>query len=392
MISVSKLLYDTENFGDRLRYNRKAHSQRDGAIEGAGPVVVWNVTRACNLRCVHCYAAASAEKDSDELTTKQGKKLIDDLAEFKVPVLLFSGGEPLARPDLLELASYAVGKGIRCVISTNGTLIDRRMAENIKSAGIGYVGISLDGIGERNDKFRGREGAFDKALNGIRNCRLVGQRVGLRFTISKYNYDQVDDIFDLVEREEIPRVCFYHLVYSGRGKEIMKDDISHRDTRAVLDLIMKRTEGFFSGGKNKEILTVDNHADGVYIYLKLREQDPVRAERALHLLKQNGGNRSGIAIGQVDWRGEVHPDQFTQNYPLGNVKETPFREIWTGVSNPIMAGLKNRKPLLKGRCLGCKWLDVCNGNFRPRAEAVYNDFWASDPACYLTDDEISIEE
>ncbi len=390
MISVSKLLYDTENYGDRLRYSKKAYRQRHGAVEGAGPVIVWNVTQACNLKCVHCYAAAGTEKGSDELTTEEGKKLIDDLAEFQVPVLLFSGGEPLARPDLLELASYAVGKGIRCVISSNGTLIDRKMAENIKNAGIGYVGISLDGIGERNDKFRGRRGAYEKALEGIRNCRLVGQRVGLRFTVSKYNYDQVNDIFDLVDKEGIPRVCFYHLVYSGRGKDIMKDDINHEETRAVLDLIINRTEGFFSNGNNKEILTVDNHADGVYIYLKLREKDPARAERALRLLKQNGGNRSGIAIGQVDWRGEVHPDQFTQNHSLGNVRETPFREIWTGVSNPIMAGLKDRKPLLKGRCSICKWLDVCNGNFRPRAEAVHKDFWASDPACYLTEEEISM--
>ena len=169
------------------------------------------------------------------------------MAEFKVPVLLFSGGEPLLRKDLKELAAYAGSKGIRPTISTNGTLLKPGAVQSLKSLGIGYIGVSLDGIGENNDRFRGRAGAFDAALGGIRNCIAAGQRVGLRFTINRHNYEELDAIFDLVERENIPRVCFYHLVYSGRGSKMMEEDISRREARAAMDLIAARTLDFHRG-------------------------------------------------------------------------------------------------------------------------------------------------
>ncbi|NHM28393.1 putative heme d1 biosynthesis radical SAM protein NirJ1 [Desulfofundulus sp. TPOSR] len=390
MISISKLLLDTANFGDQLRYTPSSRNQIHGTTAGQGPVVVWNMTRTCNLRCIHCYANADNQKHPGELTTAEAKKFIDDLAAFKVPVLLFSGGEPLMRQDFFELAAYATSRGIRTTVSTNGTLITPAVARRLKEIGVGYVGISLDGTGENNDHFRGRPGAFQAALEGIRNCLAVGQRVGLRFTINRHNFHQMEAIFDLIERENIPRVCFYHLVYSGRGKEMLKDDITQQESRAALDLIMERTLDFHRRGLSKEILTVDNHADGIYVYLKLRERDLQRAERVYQLLLHNGGNRSGIAIAAVDWEGNVHPDQFTPQHTFGNVREKSFGEIWTDLSQPILAGLKNRRPLLKGRCARCRWLEICNGNFRTRAEAVFNDFWAPDPACYLTDEEIGI--
>ncbi len=382
----------SEHFGDSLRYAKDSCRQTDGTHGGHGPVVVWNITRTCNLKCRHCYSSSEAKKYEGELTTEEGKEFLRDLAQFKVPVVLFSGGEPLIRPDFFELANYARQLGLRVTISTNGTLITPEVAQKIKDIGVGYVGISLDGIGENNDRFRGKKGAFDAALAGIRNCLGVGQKVGLRFTINRHNFNELNDIFDLLEREKIPRACFYHLVYSGRASHMKDEDISHQESRQALDLIMERTEEMHSRGLTKEILTVDNHADGVYIYLKLKEKDPARAEKAWEMLQRNGGNRSGIAIGQVDWYGNVHADQFSQHHTFGNVKERKFSDIWTKPSHPILKGLKNRKPLLKGRCAKCSWLKVCNGNFRPRAEAVYNDFWAEDPACYLTDEEIGLGE
>lgn len=390
MIGISKLLCGTQNYGDSLRYAHGTQGQVHGAVAGHGPVVVWNSTRTCNLKCRHCYSESDSKK-YHELNTEEAKRFIDDLAEFNVPVLLFSGGEPLVRPDFFELAEYAKQKGIRTTISTNGTLITPKVAERLKNIGVGYVGISLDGIGEVNDRFRGKQGAFEAALAGIRNCLAVGQRVGLRFTINRHNYKELDKIFDLIERENIPRVCFYHLVYSGRGSEMIKEDITPEETRAVLDLIIERTLDFHRRGLDKEILTVDNHADAIYIYLKLLKEDPERARQVLELLTRNGGNRTGIAIGEVDWEGNVHADQFTRNHCFGNVRERKFGEIWTDKSHPILAGLKDRKPLLKGRCAKCRWLNLCNGNFRARAEAVYGDFWAEDPACYLTDEEIGIK-
>lgn len=390
MISVTKLLFARNYFGDNLRYTSTAHKMTSGAAEGMGPVVVWNSTRTCNLKCRHCYMDSDSRRYNDELTTAEAKKFIDDLAEFKVPVLLFSGGEPLMRADFFELAEYAAKKNVRPTLSTNGTLITPKIAEKIKNIGVGYVGISLDGLQDVNDKFRGVAGAYQKAMAGIENCVAVGQRVGLRFTINRHNFEELDKIFDFIEAEKINRVCFYHLVYSGRGSKMIDEDLTPLESRAAMDKIIERTKDFEQRGLEKEILTVDNHCDGVYMYLKnLYEGNLETAAQVKKFISMNGGNRSGIAFGEVDPAGYVHPDQFTQHYTFGNVRERKFGDIWTDTTNEIMAGLKNRKPLLKGRCAKCKFLDNCNGNFRTRAEAKTGDFWASDPACYLTDEEIS---
>ncbi len=390
MISITKLLCDSDYYGDTLRYSLGSRGQVHGAAQGHGPVVVWNCTRTCNLSCIHCYSNSESKKYEGELTTREALRFIDDLAEFRVPVILFSGGEPLLRNDLMELVAYAKEKGIRPTISTNGTLLSPQNILALKNLGVGYIGVSLDGIGENNDRFRGWQGAYDSALEGIRNCIEVDQRVGLRFTINRHNFKEINDILDLIEKENIPRVCFYHLVYSGRGSKMIDEDTTRVESRAALDLIIERTRDFHRRGLQKEILTVDNHADGIYIYLKLKEKEPERARKVLELLELNGGNRTGIAIGAVDWYGNVHPDQFTQNHTFGNVRERKFGEIWTDNSKPVLAGLKDRKKLLKGRCASCMWLNLCNGNFRARAEAVSGDFWESDPACYLTDEEIGL--
>lgn len=391
MISVTKLLFATDYYGDALRYTNDAHKAKNGVRPGAGPVVVWNSTRTCNLKCRHCYMSSDAQKYANELTTKEAKNFIDDLADFKVPVLLFSGGEPLIRPDFFELADYAAKKGVRPTLSTNGTLITPEVARKIKEIGVGYVGISLDGLREVNDKFRGKEGAFEAAMNGIKNCVAAGQRVGLRFTINHHNIQELENIFDFIEEENINRVCFYHLVYSGRGNQMMDEDVTAEESRRAMDIIIRRTRDFEQRGLKKEILTVDNHCDGVYMYLKaLSEGKDALATQIKKYISMNGGNRSGIAFAEVDPMGYVHPDQFTQHHTFGNVRERKFGDIWQDTSNPIMAGLKDRKPLLKGRCAKCKFLDNCNGNFRTRAEARTGDFWESDPSCYLTDEEIGI--
>ncbi len=391
MISVTKLLFDDEYFGDGLRYSHTSKGATHGTTSGLGPVVVWNSTRTCNLRCIHCYMDSEAKKYEGELSTEEAKQMIDDLAEFKVPVLLFSGGEPLIRPDILELAEYAGSKGIRPTFSTNGTLITREMAQRINDIGVGYVGISLDGLREVNDKFRGKAGAFEAAMAGIQNCVAVGQRVGLRFTINSHNLAELDNIFDFIEEEKINRVCFYHLVYSGRGNQMVDEDVRPEESRQAMETIIRRTIDFEKRGLKKEILTVDNHCDGVYMYLRTLNEDPEKAQSIKDLLSMNGGNRSGIAFAQVDPSGYVHPDQFTQHITFGNIRERKFGDIWTDTSHPILAGMKNRKPLLKGRCSKCQYLDLCNGNFRTRAEAVTGDFWESDPACYLTDEEIGLK-
>jgi len=393
MIGISKLYCGTTEPSDALRYGRRSEDLPSHLLQFSidkRPVVVWNITKRCNLKCVHCYAHATPQAQDNELSTDEGKALIDDLADFKAPVLLFSGGEPLMRKDLPELAGYAVKKGMRAVISTNGTLIHEETAKALKDIGLSYVGISLDGGRAINDRFRGVHGAFDAALKGIDNCQKTGIKVGLRFTINKFNVGEVPLLFDILEERSIPRICFYHLVYAGRGSVLVKDDLSHAETRKVVDLIIDRTKDIHDRNLPKEVLTVDNHADGPYLYLRLLKEDPDRAAQVLELLQMNDGNNSGRGIGCVSWDGEVHADQFWRHHSFGNVRKRPFSEIWTDTSEPLMAKLKEKKKHVTGRCAACKWLDICGGNFRVRAEATSGDLWAPDPACYLTDEEIGI--
>lgn len=392
MIGISKLYCGTVEPSDALRYGRHSSRLPSHLLQFSAdkrPVVVWNVTRACNLKCVHCYAHASSGGGSDELSHAEGRRLIDDLADYGVPVLLLSGGEPLVRKDLPDLAAYAVDKGMRAVISTNGTLIDGATAQVLKRIGLSYVGISLDGLKAVNDRFRGVPGAFDKAVAAIRNCQDAGIKVGLRFTMNKRNVAEIPGIFDLLEEMEIPRVCFYHLVYAGRGSALLTDDLTHAETRDAVDLIIERTRQLHAEGKPKEVLTVDNHADGPYLYMRLREENPDRAAEVLELLQMNEGNNSGRGIGCVSRDGQVYADQFWRHHSFGNVRERPFSKIWTEPEDPLLLQLKEKKKYVQGRCAACRWLDICGGNFRVRAEAVSGDVWAPDPACYLTDEEIA---
>ena len=406
MISITKLFCGVEQSGDRIRYGHQpgAKSAAAGKSTTAGhvpktaserrPVVVWSCTRSCNLRCVHCYTDSESKRYPDELSHEEARSLIDDLTRFKSPALLLSGGEPLLRPDLLELAAYAGDCGLRCTLSTNGTLITADKARRIKDLGFAYVGISLDGIGEVNNRFRNHPNAFAMAMEGFRHCKEVGQRVGLRMTLTRHNFHDLSRIFDFIEEEGIDRACFYHLAYAGRGAELAADDLTHEETRQALDLIIDRTQDFHARGLDKDILTVDNHVDGVYLYLRLHWENPERAIETLRLLRWNGGGlySSGVGIGNVDFTGNVHPDQFWQNYSLGNVRERPFSEIWMDESDPLMHGLKNRRSAIKGQCRVCRWFDACGGALRVRADQAYGDSFAWDPACYLTLEERGISQ
>jgi len=398
MIDVSVLYGGLETPSTPHRYGRKitqidppefqrmavAKSDKDRR-----PIVVWNLTRTCNLRCVHCYTASEAKKYPGELTTDQCKTVLEDLADFKVPAVLFSGGEPLVRQDIFELAAFARTRGLHVVLSTNGTLIDREKAQKLKDLEFSYVGISLDSaIPAIHDKFRGVEGAFQRTMAGFRHCVAVGQKVGLRLTLTQHTADNLDQIFDFIENEGINRACFYHLCPVGRGKDLSA--LSPEQSRAAVDTIINRSGDFARRGKQIEILTVDNHCDGPYLYLKMLKEGNPRARQVLDMLEWNGGGRysSGVGIANIDFTGNVHADQFSMYRSFGNVKDRKFSDIWQDTTNPIMAGLKNRLPLLKGRCATCRFKNACAGGLRARAEQVEGDPWASDPGCYLTDVEI----
>ncbi len=399
MINISKLYCREVTPGDWLRYGKSGSGEKPGEVvpkkaSERKPIVVWNITRNCNLKCVHCYNDSGVGKTFNDVTTEQAKAVLDDLAEFGVPSVLFSGGEPLMRHDLFELLEYAGNKGLRTVISTNGTLIKADTAQRIKDAGVSYVGISLDGIGEINDKFRGVSGAFAKTVEGIKNCQSAGVRIGLRLTLTKGNVEDLDALFDFFDENNIERACFYHLVPSGRGEGIFEEDLTHAQSREAIEKIMARTKAFKDAGKVTDILTVDNHVDGVYVYLKLLKEDPKRAKEVWELLSWNGGgmNSSGVGIGCIDFNGKVHANQFWGHYDLGDVHEKPFSRIWSNPDEPLLKGLRDRRSYVKGRCRLCKFFDACGGSLRVRADLYFNDPWAPDPGCYLTDEEIGLNK
>lgn len=341
------------------------------------------------MECEHCYAHTPGARDERELSGGEARAVFDDLAAFGCPVVLFSGGEPLLREDVPDLVRYAVSAGLRVVVSTNGTLISDDMAERLKESGTAYVGVSLDGLREIHDRFRGRIGAFDLALEGIRACRRTGLKVGLRMTLTRHNIGDLSGVFELIRQEDIPRACFYHLVYAGRGVGLRDADLSHAQTREAVDRIVDFAAESRRRGERREVLTVDNHCDGPYLYLRMRKERHPEADRVLGLLRANGGSPSGMGIACVSWDGAVYPDQFWRGHPLGNVRERPFSAIWSDDSIEWLARLRHRESYIDSRCRRCRFWEMCRGNCRARAEAALGDPWACDPACYLTDAEIA---
>ncbi|MBI3148755.1 MAG: heme d1 biosynthesis radical SAM protein NirJ [Betaproteobacteria bacterium] len=356
-----------------------------------GPVVIWNLIRRCNLTCKHCYSI-SADKDfPGELSTAEVFAVMDDLKAFRVPVLILSGGEPLLRPDLFEIARRAKEMGFYVGLSSNGTLIDERNIARIAATDFNYVGVSLDGIGATHDRFRRMDGAFEQSLAGIRLCRDAGLKIGVRFTMTRDNAHDLPGLLKLVEDEGIDRFYFSHLNYAGRGNKNRKTDAHHQMTRQAMDLLFDTCWKYRQRGLAKELTTGNNDADGVYFYHWVKRRFPDQAEAVRAKLAAWGGNSSGVNVANIDNLGKVHPDTMWWHHDLGNVRERPFSAIWVDTSDPIMAGLKAKPRKVGGRCGVCAFFDICGGNTRVRAQQTVGDPWAEDPGCYLGDEEIGVE-
>ncbi|HLO62707.1 MAG TPA: heme d1 biosynthesis radical SAM protein NirJ [Azonexus sp.] len=355
-----------------------------------GPVVIWNLIRRCNLTCKHCYSISADTNFPGELTTEQVYTVMDDLRGFKVPVLILSGGEPLLRPDLYDIAKRAKAKGFYVGLSSNGTLIDESNIDRIAECDFNYVGVSLDGLGATHDKFRRLDGAFEKSLHGIRLCRDLGLKIGVRFTMTQDNAHDLPGLLKLVEDEGIDRFYFSHLNYAGRGNKNRKDDAQHQLTRWAMDLLFDTCRDYQQRGLEKEFTTGNNDADGVYFLHWVRQRFPEQAAHVEAKLRQWGGNSSGVNVANIDNLGNVHPDTMWWHHTLGNVKERPFSQIWPDTTDALMAGLKQHPRAVKGRCGECAYLSVCNGNTRVRALQMTGDPWAEDPGCYLSDEEIGL--
>ncbi len=357
-----------------------------------GPVVIWNLIRRCNLTCKHCYSVSTDTHFSGELSTAEVFSVMDDLRDYGVPVLVLSGGEPLMRHDIFEISHRAKDKGFYTALSTNGTLISPQNIASIRDVGYDYLGISIDGLRETHDKFRQKEGAFDASLDALRLCHEEGIKTGLRFTLTEHNAAEFPALLQMMEDEHVDKFFLSHLNYGGRGNKNRKQDAYFATTRQAMDQLFETVLDVVASGSNKEFVTGNNDADGVYFYHWARRRFPDRADHIRQKLAQWGGNSAGVNIANIDNLGNVHPDTFWWDYSLGNVRERRFGDIWDDTSDPLMAGFKRQPRKISGRCGQCQHFDICGGNSRIRALQLYGDAWAEDPGCYLDDDEIGLRE
>ncbi|MDH4182743.1 MAG: radical SAM protein [Nitrospinota bacterium] len=381
MLRISSLISAAMGKGT----HRRSHSPR--AIQQA-PIVIWNLTRNCNLSCVHCYAGAQARQFSGELTLDQALATAESMAEAGVKMVVLSGGEPLFRADIFTIAERLKELGVIISLSSNGTLFDKAATEKIAKTGFSYVGVSLDGLGATHDMFRGCPGSFEKAVQGVKNLKEAGLKAGVRYTITSMNIADVNGIFDLAEELKADKLYFSHLVPSGRGNGLKDFDLTPPQTRQLMDLVLDKAIEFIEKGSGPEIVTGNNDADAVYLYMRASRQWPMAAEKLMHMLIQAGGASAGVGVANIDARGAVHPDPLMSFLNLGNVADKTFRQIWFENPDPTLARLRQRPGRFAGRCGSCRWLDICGGSTRVRAQRINGDLWGSDPSCYLTDDEI----
>ena len=353
------------------------------------PVVIWNLLRRCNLTCKHCYATSADTHFKGELNTEEALRVIDELHEAGVKVLVLSGGEPLMRPDCLELAQYASGKGFYVALSTNGTLIDESNITAIRDVGFDYVGISIDGLQPIHDVFRQMQGAFAASMKAVRLCRKQDIRVGLRTTLTQHNYPQLPALLDMMKEYDVQKYYLSHLNYSGRGKRSRQVDADWAMTRDAMNQIFQRAWEDIEAGLETDFVSGNNDADAILLLQWVQNHLPQFAQDLENMLRAWGGNASGAGVVNIDNLGNIHPDTYWWQHTVGNVRQRSFRDIWFDHPDPLLLELRRHPRQISGRCGQCQWLTICNGNTRTRAWAE-GDLWGEDPGCYLTDAEIGL--
>jgi radical SAM protein with 4Fe4S-binding SPASM domain len=342
----------------------------------------------CQMQCPHCYAAAVEKPSPTDLSHEEGLRLLEDLAACGVKVVIFSGGEPLLRQGIFELLERASSLGISPQFSTNGALIDRDVANRLAEVGVNYVGVSIDGVEAFNDEYRGLEGGYRAALQGVLHAKSAGMKTGIRMTLSQRNVDQLDAMVEVAREAGVDRFYLSHLVYSGRGYNVASEDLSRAQLRGVLTRIFEIAESLIEGDSALKIVTGSNDSDGVFLLRWIADRYGAEPASEVHtLLLQRGGNSAGERIINIDSRGRVHPDQFWRSAVLGDVRKQSLSEI---LEHPLCEKLRKRLDFLKGRCGACSEREICRGSHRERALAVYRDPWASDPACVMEDAEIAV--
>ncbi len=364
----------------RLSNLLKSSVENTKSRELNGSILIWNFTNRCNLSCLHCYSKASLE-EKDTLTTKKILETIPKLKKAGVKFVIFSGGEPLTRKDIFEIAEAFKEEGILTYLSTNGLYINPSNAKKIIET-FGYIGISIDGEEEIHDRFRGLKGSFKKSMEAVKLIQKNGGKIGIRFTITKETQKSLPFIFELAEKENIDKIYISHLVYSGRGLDNLKMDLTKEERKKAVEFIIEKAFQYYENKKDIDIVTGNMEMDAILFMEKMKERYPDAISVLEEKLKKWKGNSAGRNLVNINSEGDVKPDPF---FPvkIGNILEKPFDKIWLDKENELLNGLREFPRKIKGKCEKCPYIEICNGGSRPRAYAVYGDLWAEDPSCYI---------
>lgn len=349
-------------------------------------LVVWNITRTCNLKCKHCYEEAQT-RERDELTTKEALKAVDKMADAGVCYVAISGGEPLMRQDLWKITEHMKEREMALSIATNGILLTKENVEKLKKARCRYVQISLDGAkAETHEAFRGINNIFNKTIDGIKNCVKAGLTVGISTTITKHNYNEVEDMIDLADKLNVNIWMYYNFIPVGRGKDIIKMDISPEERDKLLHLLLKKRNhvkpSLLSTAPQYAMCCVESKETISVTHFDAFSQDPEVGERVNFLAEFVGGCGAARLYCALEPNGDIEPCVFMP-IKVGNIKKDDFLDIWQ--NNSLFKKIRDRSKF-KGNCGLCEYKEICGG-CRARAYAYFNDVQASDPSCILNKDD-----
>jgi radical SAM protein with 4Fe4S-binding SPASM domain len=351
-----------------------------------GSIAIWNFTNRCNLSCMHCYSKADLDA-VDTLTTQDIMNTLDKFKENGVKFLIFSGGEPLTRKDIYDIATRCRELGIITYLSTNGLYVGKNNAQKLIDT-FNYIGISIDGSEKTHDHFRGLEGSFRESMKAVKLLNSYDEaKVGIRFTITKETFDDLKFIFELAEKENIPKVYISHLVYSGRGLENLEMDLTKEQRREAVEYILDKAFEYYDNKRDIEIVTGNMEQDAILFLERFGEKYPKLKDEMKKRLISWGGNSAGRKLLNIDSEGNVKPDPFFPK-TIGNILNEDFSDIWTKEPIELLQKLRVHPRKISGKCSECNFMNICNGGSRSRAYAIYGDMWAEDPSCYLTNEEI----
>jgi len=345
-----------------------------------GAIAIWNFTNRCNLNCLHCYSKSTLD-EIDTLTTKTILDTLPKLKENGIKFIIFSGGEPLVRKDIFDIANSAKELGIITYLSSNGLYITNLNAKKILET-FDYVGISIDGDEKTHDYFRGLKGSFKKSMQAIDLLNSFNsKKVGIRFTLTKDTLKDLEFIFELAQKHNIPKVYISHLVYSGRGLDNLKMDLTKEQRVKAVKYIIQKAFEFYDNNINIEIVTGNMEMDAILFLEEFSKRYPNLKEELKKRLISWGGNSAARKLLNIDSKGNVKPDPFFP-YTIGNILEQDFSKIWNAKSE-LLTKLRTHPRDIEGKCKNCRFINICNGGSRSRAWAIYDNLWAQDPSCYL---------